>query len=128
MLACLLLLGFVFVSVFPQCEWTVNFEGKQRTLNLEPLQGINLTTTGGNSDFSYSICTNQHWDTLYCNTGYKDGIGMVHQFPKDYKCYILAQWNSTIQPTYSPENGGKWTFVYNNGMETVVSTHDFTSK
>ena len=90
------------------CKWTVS----NQTLNLRHLSGKKLQTVqiGDNgqvySNYNFSICANSE----VCG----DIETMAAQFPTDLPgyCFNAGSYNASINPIYSAESGGSWTFTY----------------
>ena len=67
--------------------------------------------------YYFSVCSNgvscDNEDVMVGQDGREGAKG---------RCYILARWDSSIQPTYDSSNGGIWTFRYQNGKYIHMRT------
>ena len=69
---------------------------------------LSTMDTAGN-EYYYSVCRNGEecqGETIMANQLSEDGD----------ICYVLGRWDASISPDYSSENGGTFSFMYENGI------------
>ena len=99
------------------CKWTTLYQGRNHTLNLNPIKTIYKCHLrgkivwhwdGSNHNYSFSICS----DGLLCN-GQNAMVTQKTMNVPESACYIPAFWNPTIQPQYFEVSVDKaYTFSY----------------
>eukprot|EP01084_Bolivina_argentea_P045241 83281_1 len=85
-------------------------------LYLDALQDASLVFTSNTSwddhTYTYTPCRN----AAECFTNGQFWYSMCGQIGNDCSIFtIIALWDSSVQPTYDPINGGQWSFQYQNG-------------